>query len=173
VTTTAETKAGTDGGERRAVRRRILLPLVGALLMAATTVVASAGPASAADCSGTLVGHYPVRVNGNGRTIGHVDIYYRSDGWNCARLNSNNLTWGERKHMALDLYTCRETSDPGRECTPVDANNRRYYDYDHDEYRYYAGPVQVYGRGRCIAWDGWMVSPTYGQAWARDAGHCG
>lgn len=167
------TTADTGTKERRSARRRILLPVVGALLMAAATVLTSASPASAADCSGTLIGHYPVRVNGNGRTIGYVDIYYRSDGWNCARLNSNDLTWGERKTMSIDLYTCRETSDPGTSCTPIDANNRRYYDYDYGEFRYYAGPVDVYGRNHCIAWDGWMVSPTYGQAWTRNAGHCG
>jgi hypothetical protein len=171
--TTAETEAEKAAEERRGVPKRILLPLVGALLMAATTVVASAGPASAADCSGTLVGHHPVRVNGDGRTVGYVDIYYRSDGWNCARFNSNNLTWGERKPMNIDLMRCRESSDPGRECTPVDANDRRYFDYDHDEYRYYAGPVEVYGRGRCIGWNAWMVSPTYGHAWNYNAGHCG
>jgi len=156
----------------RRSRRRLLIPLVGALLLAATCVLTTASPASAADCSGSLVGHYPLR-NEAGRTLGYVDIYYRSDGWNCARLNSSSLTWGERKWMKIELMTCRETSDPGRTCTPLDPRPGRYYDIDQGNFQYYAGPVQVYGRGRCIAWFAGIDSPRHGEATHYDAGHCG
>jgi hypothetical protein len=159
-------------GSSQSSRLRLVACLVGVLVLAGTALVTTASPASAADCSGSLVGHHPVRSEA-GRTLAYVDIYYRSDGTNCARLNSSSLTWGERKWMKIELMTCRETSDPGRTCTPIDPTPGRYYDIDQGNFQYYAGPVSVYGRGRCIAWFAGIASPRYGEGTHYDAGHCG
>lgn len=149
----------------------LLLPVIG-LLLSASVVTITASPAAAADCSGSLVGHYPVRTS-SGRTLAHVDIYYRSNGWNCVRLNSYDRHWGEPKYMAIELATCRETVDPGNSCTPLNPNDDRYYDRDAGWFSYYAGPVSVYAPNRCIVWSANVQSYEYGLAQTKGAGHCG
>lgn len=158
-------------------RHRRLWWLAGVLmLLVPGVVVGTGGPASAEDCRGELVGHYPAR-NAAGTTMAYVDIYYRSGGWNCARLNSNGSWWGVRKHMRLELKTCTQTRDPGDwfDCTQRNGDNA--YDEDSGDFLYYAGPVEVYAPGRCVGWYG-RVEPLNNDrpelvAVAQGAGHCG
>jgi hypothetical protein len=150
---------------------------VAAALCLATLITVSAPPASAAGCSGNLVGHHPVR-NAAGELLAHVDIYYDSStGYNCARLNSYDGWWGRRKWMYIELYTCRETTDPGDSCTQYGSGSR-YFDNDGGDFQYYAGPVSVYGRGHCIGWNAlsWKQPSSgsaAGNAQENGAGHCG
>ncbi|SFL07968.1 hypothetical protein SAMN05216275_15217 [Streptosporangium canum] len=118
---------------------RIVKLVMAALTLAAAALVStvSASPAQAADCSGSLIEHLPVG------SLGYLDIYYSSStGNNCARLNSTGSSYGESKYMSVRLNACSASSTSV--CNVLDT------DSDSGYFEYYAGPVTVYGKGRCL-----------------------
>jgi hypothetical protein len=104
-----------------------------AALLAGTFAFLGASPAVAATtCSGSLVKtitHYTEA--GTRRVAARTEIYF--DGtYNCAILHKV-LSRGEESEMRLSI------------CTTAGCATDRSYSY-----RYYAGPVRIYGRNRCI-----------------------
>ncbi|MGW0808841.1 hypothetical protein [Nonomuraea sp. NPDC002799] len=114
-----------------------------ALVGASIAPLALAGPASAATCSGSLIDNIAVK-SGN-TTYGTLKLYYNSStGNNCARLD-RVVSYGTAKGMILSLYGC------GSGWT-VSKCHQSFYDIGQDsgQFGQYAGPVSVYGKGRCV-----------------------
>ncbi|MCT4356583.1 hypothetical protein M5362_25995 [Streptomyces sp. Je 1-79] len=123
--------------------------------------VATAGPAAAGGygCNGTLIDSIPHTAYGTGERIGTTYLYW--DGtYNCAALVKQGSLYGVKTRMALSLGTDTELKgDPGH-------------------YQYYAGPVKVYGKGKCIFTEGtlWGANGhelSQGRAPAHGYFHCG
>ncbi len=105
-----------------------------------------AGSAFADTCGGKLIGYS--RIYSNGLTIGQLQLYYNAaNGNNCAVLKHASPTWGVSLRTKVDLFTCTDST-----CARP-ANPR---DIDTGYYRYEAGPVRIYGKGRCVAAVGTM-----------------
>jgi hypothetical protein len=128
-----------------------LRAVIMALVAIASSLVAtgvSAPPASAAVCSGQLIGWYPLM-----ESRGELDLYYNSStGMNCVVMNHGSDNWGLPVMTVASLTICRE-SVASTTCTPISQKQ------DRNVYKYYAGPVSLYGRGHCIraygSLDGW------------------
>ncbi|WP_439662507.1 hypothetical protein ACSHWB_14270 [Lentzea sp. HUAS TT2] len=94
-------------------------------------------------CTGTLIDTYKVmsRVPNHLSTI---RLYYNSStGYNCAA-NVKTAYYSQFKHQAsISMY-----NQDFRE----DDNNRPGYnnDFDSGKFQYYAGPVKVYAKGKCV-----------------------
>ncbi|MDP5225725.1 MULTISPECIES: hypothetical protein [Arthrobacter] len=96
-------------------------------------VSATGAEAATGTCSGTLVGHNPLSLNGT--TYAYLDVYYNSTtGYNCARTVHYGSTWGK------PLFTSVTLNYVGRQGIASDSGT----------YAYYAGPVSLYGRGICV-----------------------
>jgi hypothetical protein len=122
--------------ERIFVRTRKLVTILsGAALVASTTLVAGATPASAAGPCGssyTRVGVYPVK-RGDGTRTGTLEVYCSSTtGKNCA------LTYGYGAYANSWKSAVISRGDGSGE----DSNS--------GEFTYYAGPVYVSASGQCI-----------------------
>ena len=102
-----------------------------ALAMAGGLLAGTATPAAAASsCSGGLLGNN--KVPG-----GYVAVYYNSStGYNCAMTFTNNP--GVLQSITVGIAVS------GTSTSKIDSGM----------YRYYAGPVSVYARGKCIDWWG-------------------
>ncbi|MFC4007778.1 hypothetical protein ACFOY2_11120 [Nonomuraea purpurea] len=114
--------------------------LVGASIAPLTL---TASPANAATCSGSLIN--TIAVKNGSTTYGTLKLYYNSSsGNNCARLD-RVVNYGTQKGMILSLYACGSGWS-------VSKCHQDYYDIDQDsgQFGQYAGPVTVYGKGRCI-----------------------
>jgi hypothetical protein len=110
--------------------------LSGAALVASTTLVAGAAPASAAGPCGssyTRVGVYPVKRDGT-RT-GTLEVYYSSTtGKNCA------LTYGYGAYANTRSW----------KSVVISRGDGSGEDSNSGEFTYYAGPVYVSASGQCI-----------------------
>jgi len=131
--------------------RRLFLLVV---LIASLAAVALPSSASAAWCSGTRIEHLPIGSSDNrlpyGYTVAHLDVYWNgSTGKNCAMVVGYGQYYGRLLGAGVGLRSCGETR-PSRSCTT------RYEDHDYGQFHYYAGPVYVEARRRCIY--------AYGQA---------
>ncbi|MEV8631215.1 hypothetical protein AB0395_06110 [Streptosporangium sp. NPDC051023] len=110
-----------------------------ALIGATAVPLSISTPANAASCGGSRIEH--IAVNSGGSTYGYLDVYYSSStGRNCARLD-RVVNYGTKKGMILQLWACQPGSNP---CGQLD------YESDSGQFGQYAGPVSVYGKGRCI-----------------------
>jgi hypothetical protein len=127
--------------------KRVML-CVAAAALAATA--APAAPASAASygCDGTLVRSWAVpmtdRLDGKTYYRSDVKLYYDAGtGWNCAALvkRSGLPRYGDKTPMVLEMYNSRWAED----------NYKNNYDEDQGAFKYYAGPVKVYGKGLCVS----------------------
>ncbi|WP_184759182.1 hypothetical protein [Streptosporangium album] len=128
-------------------------------LVMVALVAPGASPAQAADCSGSLIEHIPIK------TYGHLDVYYDSaTKRNCAKTVSSSSTWGASKFMAVYLIVCEETS-------PASSCKQRAMDYDDGQYKYYAGPRSLPAGGRCIFAIGKIYSTQ--ASTSPTASHCG
>jgi hypothetical protein len=79
--------------------------------------------------------------------IGQLQLYYNSnDGKNCALMMHSGSFWGKSFPTKVELYRCTDKT-----CKVVDAwdtdpkpiNKIAYY-------KYFAGPVRVQAKGKCI-----------------------
>lgn len=119
--------------------RRLLvaLMLLGVWLLPAADAEAAIGP-----CRGKLVKVYPLIHRGT--QIASLAIYWNAaTGENCARMNHVGPTYGVRTYTQVGMATCSGRTDST--CYPfrAEANNE-------GNFAYYAGPIKVPARGRCI-----------------------
>jgi hypothetical protein len=128
------------------------------VLMLATIVLASvavSGPATPAyaggyGCTGSSVGSWPIYPywsNSSSEIEGDIHLYYDSStGWNCAVVvkRSTFVFYG----MATNMYIYMNNSSYD------DYHIKNNFDSDSGAYKYYAGPVRVYGKNMCI----WIVA---------------
>lgn len=122
----------------RNVLIRKMASFAGALTLGAGLMVAAAAPASAAGCSGSRLGNWPI-------TGGYIAVFYNSStGMNCAMTYTNKP--GKKQYIRVDIWTTTASKR--------DAGN----------YTTYAGPVSVPGKGKCINFQGQVGanSPTEG-----------
>ncbi|MFD4672889.1 hypothetical protein ACFWNN_24400 [Lentzea sp. NPDC058450] len=118
---------------------------VAVVVAAAAALILAPMNAHAAEygCTGTLIDTYKVmsRVPNHLSTI---RLYYNSStGYNCAA-NVKTAYYSQFKHQAsISMY-----NQDFRE----DDNNRPGYnnDFDSGKFQYYAGPVKVYAKGKCV-----------------------
>ncbi|MEV2266534.1 hypothetical protein [Nonomuraea africana] len=102
-----------------------LRTIAAALVLGAGVLVGTASPASAATCSGTHLDNWPI-------TGGYIAVYYNSStGYNCAMTYTNRP--GVSQYIRVTL-------------SAIGGSSRTDAQY----YKYYAGPVSVYGKGKCI-----------------------
>jgi serine/threonine protein kinase len=103
--------------------------------------------------------------------VGELDVYYNSStGDNCASFQSLGSARGELKKMFVTITACKQTTS-GSTCTGGLKNGSSS---DSGNYYYYAGPVGVYAKGRCINASGGMVwnGVTYSVSTSPAASHC-
>jgi hypothetical protein len=111
---------------KHSLKRRIA-SLVGAIAVGSGLLVgATASPAAAATCSGSHLGNWSI-------TGGYISVYYNSStGYNCAMTYTNKP--GVSQHILVG----------------ISVTNAATSKVDSGTYKYYAGPVSVYARGKCI-----------------------
>ncbi len=130
--------------------------------------VASGSASAAGECGGSRISTYPIVKSGV--KIAQLEIYYSSaTGRNCALTRHMGPTAGVYLKTFVSLSSCRETRPGGGTCTSIQ------HDENEGTFRSYAGPVSVYGKGKCIAAFGWIkasngVTYTAASTWP---GHCG
>lgn len=128
-----------------------------------------------ADCRslGKLVASYAADLS-NGSQIGTLDLYYNSaTGYNCAYMRSVGSAYGQATYIDIYLNVCQQTSS-GPNCTNISDVRGLYYDTDAGPYKYYAGPVGVYGKGHCISVTGEVWWNNQSALTGSDgASHCG
>jgi hypothetical protein len=111
-------------------------------------------------------------VYASGSKVGELQIYYNSStGDNCAYFQSLGAARGVAKKMYVSIQVCQETKSGGT-CTSIKTSHGS--SSDSGTYSYYAGPVGVYGKGRCISSYGGMVwnGVTYQFKTSPAASHC-
>ncbi|MFB6984610.1 hypothetical protein ACNPQN_32705 [Streptomyces sp. NPDC056297] len=124
----------------RTINRRItaVATAVTALSAGLLATPSTASAASLGSCGSGYgkLGSYSVTRSGQG-TAGHIDVYYSvASGKNCAITRPVSSLSGKAGH----IWVCIEqTKGSVRDCDGVTSN-----------YRYFAGPVYVSGRGQCI-----------------------
>ncbi|NJQ00497.1 hypothetical protein [Streptomyces zingiberis] len=115
-------------------------------------------------CSGSLVGSWPVPMKdvltGGTYYRSDVKLYYdASTGWNCAALvKREGPRYGEITPMSIFLFNGRCAED----------NKKNNCDDDTGHYKYYAGPVKVYGKGMCIGFVARASDGRTSQDWKGD-----
>lgn len=95
----------------------------------------------AASCSGTLIDRKVAKHAG--KPVAELVVYYKN-GINCARLNHLGETRGKALRTSVFLVACKETK-PSSVC--------HFHGKPQAEdatFKYYAGPVRVSARNRCI-----------------------
>ena len=99
--------------------------------MGAALLTGTAGPAAAAStCSGKLLGNWQI-------TGGYIAVYYNSStGNNCA------MTYTNRPGVTQEIFVGISVWDSTKEVTQT------------GNFKYYAGPVSVYAKGKCIGIEG-------------------
>ncbi|ASU82340.1 hypothetical protein CDO52_05645 [Nocardiopsis gilva YIM 90087] len=123
----------------------VVAVLVSALALQA--VVSAPAHAGGYGCSGNLVRSYPVpmkdMLDGSTYYISDVKVYYDAgSGWNCAVLakRPSAFRYGKETPMFIQMFNSRWAEDRWK-------NN---YDEDQGRFKYYAGPVRVYGKNLCL-----------------------
>src|SRR5687768_9098175 len=117
---------------------------VAVLAAAAAALVVAPSTANAAEygCTGSLIDTYKVKSNWN--HLSTIRLYYNaSTGYNCA-VNVRVHPYNQFKHdTSITLMNEDWRED----------NHRPGYNIDEDggKFQYYAGPVKVYGKGKCIS----------------------
>lgn len=137
---------------------------------ASTSTPPVLNPASSGHCSsvGKLVDSYPIKAGGT--KIAELDLYYNSStGYNCVYTRSVGSSYGKTKFMRVAISVCSETKS-GSQCHALKGS--QYYASDEGNYKYYAGPVGVNGRGHCINAYGY-VDRSHSVFSSPNASHCG
>jgi hypothetical protein len=88
----------------------------------------------------------PLKDALDGKTYYRSDIklYYNArSGWNCAVLakRPGHARYGERTPMWIEMYNSRWAED----------NWKHNHAQDQGRFKYYAGPVKVYGKNLCVS----------------------
>ncbi|MEO3869763.1 spore-associated protein A [Nonomuraea sp. B12E4] len=113
------------------------LAAVAGVIVASAWLVGSAAPASAAGKCGNgykLVGTYDIKLQG--AEYGTLEISWNSSkGRNCAVAYGRGSTYGAKAYKSVRIKTTGASS---------------WADSDHGEFKYYAGPVYVSARNKCI-----------------------
>ncbi|MFG1708151.1 hypothetical protein ACFLIM_33580 [Nonomuraea sp. M3C6] len=129
--------------------KRILTILTATTTVSAAAIaVPSAANAGAYGCRGSLVGSWRVPL----KDLLTGETYYRSDiklfynpasGWNCAVLakRPGQARYGEKTPLFIEMYNERFAEDAVK-------NN---YDKEQGSFKYYAGPIKVYGKNMCLS----------------------
>ncbi|MFI7703162.1 hypothetical protein [Nonomuraea sp. NPDC049480] len=129
--------------------KRILTMLTATMTVSAVAIaLPSAANAGAYGCRGNLVGSWRVPL----KDLLTGETYYRSDiklfynpasGWNCAALvkRPGHARYGEKTPLFIEMYNERYAEDAVK-------NN---YDMEQGRFKYYAGPVKVYGKNMCVS----------------------
>lgn len=126
------------------LRRRIVRGVLAVATAAVASVVIAPPVASYAGgygCTGTLVGSWT--VTGDEGVDSDIHLYYDSStGWNCAVnvKRSSYVFYG----MATNTYIYMNNS------ALDDNHTKNNFASDSGMYKYYAGPVKVYGKSMCI-----------------------
>jgi hypothetical protein len=117
---------------------------------------------------GSLVESRTIKDDG-GNTIGEMDVYYNSaTGYNCAYTQGLGQARGTSTVKGVTIFLCTETK-PGDVCH---YNTKMKDDGD---FLYYAGPVGLQAKGKCIAVTGlvaWKGKNYYANT-DPYVGHCG
>ncbi|WP_242108534.1 hypothetical protein [Luteimonas aquatica] len=134
--------------------------------------IALSGSALAQSCPGKLIEVKPIR-NASGLKLAELQVYYNAaTGKNCARTMHSSATWGKYHHTEVLLQTCkRENFSLRNGCSAP-----RLALTDWGNFKYQAGPVSVYGKGRCVFSQGSIVTISGGHATPHRveiSGHCG
>ncbi|GIJ44987.1 hypothetical protein Val02_18730 [Virgisporangium aliadipatigenens] len=130
---------------------------------------------AASGCTGSLIEKQT--ATRNAQAIFELQVYYNSStGMNCAVALHRGVTYGKAYPTQVYIIACVETS-PSNQCRtrtlvadPPSADVSKYGNWS-----YLAGPVSVYGRGRCIHAEADMRYDALGPhlATAGAATHCG
>ncbi|MFC7647329.1 hypothetical protein ACFQX6_47540 [Streptosporangium lutulentum] len=128
------------------MRSRGTLAILASTMMFSTWLVGGAAPASAAGPCGSgynLVGSYPIPASG--AKTGTINVYYNSgSGKNCAIAKGTGSNYGKKNYKVVGI----SVSGAGR-----------WTGYDSGLFSYYAGPVYVSARNKCIDVLGGVGSP--------------
>jgi hypothetical protein len=106
-------------------------------------VPATNAQAASYGCTGSQVGSWPVS-DGIHPAVGDIKLYYDAGtGWNCAVMVKRTSfgLYGQNSGVTISINNSRWGDG-----VPAHGN----YDIDGGQYKYYAGPAKVYGRGMCI-----------------------
>ncbi|MFF4616979.1 hypothetical protein [Nonomuraea jabiensis] len=131
-------------------RRSLSVVLATASVMALQALASAPANAGAYGCTGSLVRSWPLPLKDavTGKTYYRSDIklYYNArTGWNCAVLAKRPglARYGVRTPM--DIYMENDLmADDNAE------NVKGKRDSDSGSFKYYAGPVRVYGKNLCV-----------------------
>ncbi|MEO3891290.1 hypothetical protein [Nonomuraea sp. B5E05] len=119
------------------MRFRNGLAAVASVAMASAWLVGTAAPASAAGPCGSgykLVGTYNIKLGGS--KYGILEIRWNSGkGRNCAVAYGRGSTYGSKAYKSVRIKTSGASS---------------WADSDSGQFEYYAGPVYVSARDKCI-----------------------
>lgn len=136
--------------------------------------IAFSGDVLAQSCPGKLIAVKPIRDSA-GKKLAELQLYYSAaTGKNCARTMHSSATWGKPLHTEVFLQTCKRKHFSSRK--GCNASKPHRADNDWGTFRYQAGPVSVYGRNRCVAAQGSIVTEPGGRPTAfrvNIRGHCG
>ncbi|GAA3664065.1 spore-associated protein A [Nonomuraea antimicrobica] len=121
------------------LRTRRKVAALASMVMVASWLIVSATPASAAGECGAgyrKVGNYKIG------SVGALEVYYNSsNGKNCAITRASRPSSGYKQ-------------------AAISVENQPWADYDEGNFKYYAGPVYVDARGKCIDVQGY-IGRTY------------
>ena len=128
----------------------LLATIVAAILATGSTQTSQAASltpqttTSSCRSLGNLVESHPIHDSSRHK-IGELDVYYNSStGYNCAYTQGFGVARGTSTVKGVTIYGC-SNSKPASGC-----NSPREVT-DEGNYLYYAGPVGVYAKGKCIA----------------------
>jgi hypothetical protein len=144
-----ERPAGFSGtlmiNERKRMRSRDTLAILASTVMISAGLVAVATPAGASGPCGSgysRVGTYAIPKTG--KRTGTLQIYYNSgSGKNCALAYGYGATYGKNTYKMAAISV---------------SGGSRWIGYESGTYKYYAGPVYVSARHKCIDINGWVGS---------------
>lgn len=140
--------------------RRVVSIVAGFLLTTVAGIglpAVTAAPANAALCGGSHIAHKKIR-NRNNTLLGYLDVYYNAaTGRNCAVVSHSSNTWGKRFYTQVNIWT---PTKPYRQ------------DFDGKIYKYYAGPVSIRAKGRCVHVSGTIHKPKTLGGSVLVKGHC-
>jgi hypothetical protein len=128
------------------VNKQRVVALVAGVVLTAPFALLPSGTATSATgaCSGRLVYSDSFALQSDPSTkLFELDVYWNaSSGTNCAKAVHLGPTWGQSAYTEVEIEECAETT-PGPCHAIAKARDAR-------DYRYYAGPVSVPGRGHCM-----------------------
>lgn len=130
------------------LKRTATVALAGVTALGLHLVAAPPAAAAAYGCSGTQVGSWKIpmkdALDGSTYYISDVKLFYNAaTGWNCAALvkRAGHQRYGEKTPLFIEMYNERFAED----------NVKNNYAKDAGRFKYYAGPVKVYGRNMCVS----------------------